>query len=576
MARPLVRGTLIACSLCAIAVGPAEAQRDTKLGTIDFPTSATSSEAQAHFIRGTAMLHNFEWEDAAEAFQEAQRIEPEFAMAYWGEALSHTTGHHFPSGQNLPAAREILSRLGPTREARAVKAPTAREKAYLAAIETLYGRGDAETRALGYADAMRQTYEDHPDDLEAAAFYSLSLMRTVRRGEDSIRQDMQAGAIAQAVLRKNVDHPGAAHYAIHAYDDPVHAPIGLHAALIYAAIAPAAVHALHMPSHIFVQQGMWDYLSRSNKASWDASVTRIDARGEPPTRYSFHALYWLQYAYLQQGLHDKARETLDIIRPIAAREDGQRARSVNAIMDARYTIATRQWRRTPGLNELVAKIVEDPSEVRSHEAGAVLLAAGIGAARLGNVADAEVAVRGLRELHDYLAGMGNDNRSVTQIAVTLNEVEGMAHLAKGDHDAALTSLARAASIEETMVPPSGPPGESPTDGPIKPSHELYGEVLLELGRPAEATASFAEALLRMPHRPLSLLGSARAAVASGDAKTARLRYAELEKIWAGSGGQEDGLDEARRYLHLEGSVSGRHSAGDGQNSRDKDEPAAND
>ena len=169
MARPLVRGTLIACSLCAIAVGPAEAQRDTKLGTIDFPTSATSSEAQAHFIRGTAMLHSFEWEDAAEAFQEAQRIEPEFAMAYWGEALSHTTGHHFPSGQNLPAAREILSRLGPTREARAVKAPTAREKAYLAAIETLYGRGDAETRALGYADAMRQTYEDHPDDLEAAA-----------------------------------------------------------------------------------------------------------------------------------------------------------------------------------------------------------------------------------------------------------------------------------------------------------------------------------------------------------------------------------------------------------------------
>ena len=120
----------------------------------------------------------------------------------------------------------------------------------------------------------------------------------------------------------------------------------------------------------------------------------------------------------------RARETLDIIRPIAAREDGRRARSVNAIMDARYTIATRQWRRTPGLNELVAKIVEDPSEVRSHEAGAVLLAAGIGAARLGNVADAEVAVRGLRELHDYLAGMGNDNRSVTQIAVTLNEVEG--------------------------------------------------------------------------------------------------------------------------------------------------------
>ena len=546
MSRFSLRGGLVVCVLCAVVAGRADAQ--PQLGSIEFPTSATSADAQEHFLRGTAMLHSFEWQDAAEAFQEAQRIEPEFAMAYWGEALSHTTGHHFPAGQNLGTAREILSRLGATPEARAAKAPTAREQAYLAAVETLYGRGDAQERALGYSEAMRRITEDHPDDLEAAAFYALSLMRTVRRGEDSVRQDMQAGAVAQGVLRRNVDHPGAAHYVIHAYDDPVHSPIGLHAALVYAEIAPAAVHALHMPSHIFVQQGMWDHLSRANKASWDASVTRIDARGEPPTRYSFHALYWLQYAYLQQGLYDKARETLDIARPIAARDDGRRARSTLAIMDARYTIATRQWRRTPGLDELVSKIVEDPSEVRSHEASAVLLAAGISAARLGDVAEADVAVRGLRELHEYLAGMGSENRSVRQVAVTLNEVEAMSHLVKGEHDAALESLAQAASIEETMVPPSGPPGESPTDGPIKPSHELYGEILLELDRPAEAAEQFAEALLRMPHRPLSLLGAARAATKAGDSGTARLRYEELEGIWANSGAQEDGLAEARRYL----------------------------
>ena len=182
----------------------------------------------------------------------------------------------------------MLSRLAETREERAAKAQTAREKDYLAAVEALYGPGDAQERALAYSEAMGQMHQDYPDDFEAATFYALSLMRSVRRGEGSIRQDMQAGAIAQTVLRQNENHPGAAHYTIHAYDDPIHAPIGLHAALTYASIAPAAVHALHMPSHIFVQQGMWDYLARSNKASWDASVARVDARGEPPTLSLIH------------------------------------------------------------------------------------------------------------------------------------------------------------------------------------------------------------------------------------------------------------------------------------------------
>ena len=165
------------------------------------------------------MLHSFEWEDAAEAFQEAQRIEPEFAMAYWGEALSHTTGHHFPSGQNLPAAREILSRLGPTPEARAVKAPTAREKAYLAAIEDTVR---ARRRRNARARVCRRDASDlrRPSGRSGSRGVLLVVADADRAPrEDSIRQDMQAGAIAQAVLRKNVDHPGAAHYAIHAYDE---------------------------------------------------------------------------------------------------------------------------------------------------------------------------------------------------------------------------------------------------------------------------------------------------------------------------------------------------------------------
>lgn len=548
MRRSAILATSTIALLLCVAVGFAEAQRELKVGTIEFPTSARTPEAQELFIGGTALMHSFMWEDAAEMFKEAQRLEPDFAMAYWGEALSHSTGHHFPAGQDLPAARQALGRLGSTRAERAAKAPTEREKAYLNAVEVLYGAGDAQERALAYSAAMGQIYRDYPDDLEAAAFYALSLMRTVTRGEDSIRQDMEAGSIAQAVFRENPDHPGAAHYVIHAFDDPVHAPVALYAALKYADIAPAAVHALHMPSHIFVQRGMWDHLAKSNEASWAASVDRAKALGLSPTAYSFHALYWLQYAYLEQGRYDKAEETLDKIRAVTALPDVPPATAARqAVMEARQTVHTRQWRVPPDLSQLVERIMDDPSEVRSHAAGAVLLAAGVSAARLDDVAAADLAVQGVRELHAYLDAMGGDASSVKQAAVTLKEVEAMAQLAKGQADAAVRLLEEATAIEETMVPPSGPPGEGTTDGPIKPSHELLGEVLLELDRPAEAAEQFAEALLRMPHRPQSLLGSARAAGKIGDAQTARAHYEELVQLWTGSD-ERTSVEEAQRFL----------------------------
>ena len=163
---------------------------------------------------------------------------------------------------------------------------------------------------------------------------------------------------------------------------PCTPPIGLYAALKYADIAPAAVHALHMPSHLFVQRGMWDHLAKSNEASWAASVDRAKRKGLSPTSHSFHALYWLQYAYLQQGRYDKAEECLDEIRAVTALPDVPPAIAARqAVMEARQTMHTRQWRIPPDLSQLVERIVDDPSEVRSHAAGAVLLAAGVSAAR---------------------------------------------------------------------------------------------------------------------------------------------------------------------------------------------------
>ena len=281
------------------------------------------------------------------------------------------------------------------------------------------------------------------------------------------------------------------------------------------------------------------------------SITR-NAKGCRPPDIRSTRLYWLHYAYLQQGLYDKAEECLDEIRAVTALPDVRAGiEATQAIMEARQTMATRQWRIPPDLSQLVELIMDDPSEVRSHAAGAVLLAAGVSAARLGDVGAADLAEQGAREIHAYLDAMGRENRSVTQAAVTLKEVEAMAQLAKGQSDAAVRLLEVATAIEETMVPPSGPPGESPTDGPIKPSYELLGEVLLELDRPADAAEQFAEALLRMPHRPLSLLGSARAADQSGDAHTARTRYEELVQLWSGSA-ERASVEEAQHYLQQTG------------------------
>ncbi len=538
---------LIVAALSLAVVAPASAQ-PASLGTIDFPTSTTSDEAQAHFIRGTMLLHSFEWEDAAEAYLEAQAVDPAFVMAYWGEALSHTGGHHFSSEQDVSAARSVLSKLGANRSERLSKAATERERGYLEAVELLYGAGDGRERAIAYAERMEQLAAQFPDDREAATLYALSLMRSVRRGPESVRQDMQAGAIAQRIFRENPDHPGAAHYVIHAYDDPIHAPIGLYAALKYAEIAPAAVHALHMPSHMFVQLGMWDRLAASNEASFQASVDRATRKGLPPTRYSYHALYWLHYAYLQQGRLDKAQWCIDQVAAVAARSDASRyIKGQHLTMKARQMIVTERWEATPGLEDLVAQTTRDPANVDTKGTAAVLLAAGLGAVATGDLATAEGIEEALQALLARAASP--DGRGgAKHLGIVHKEIAGLIRVAKNDHEAGLRLLEEAVEIADSMVAPSGPPGESLEDGPAKPAHELYGETLLRLDRPEAAAEAFEAGLLRMPRRPKLLLGAARAAAGSGEPKAARKYYQALIDT-PGHESDLPGVDEASAFLN---------------------------
>ena len=280
--------------------GPDEDTRSPRLGTLAFPNSGAKA-AQDDFIRGVLYLHSFEYDDAAKAFQQAQARDPGFVMAYWGEAMTHT--HPVWNEQDLSAARAALARLAPTREARAARATTARERDWLDAVEILYGEGGKERRDTLYAQAMERLVANHPDD-EARAFYSLALMG-LSQGIRNVPTYMRAGAIALDIFSRQPDHPGAAHYVIHAFDDPTHATLGLPAARAYSRIAPGAAHAQHMTTHIFLALGMWDDVVAQNIAASGADRTRWQAG---------HYTTWLHYGLLQAGKMDSAAALLDLLK----------------------------------------------------------------------------------------------------------------------------------------------------------------------------------------------------------------------------------------------------------------------
>ncbi|MFC1796103.1 hypothetical protein ACFL1V_03300, partial [Pseudomonadota bacterium] len=280
------------------------------LGVLDFPNSGTEA-AQDAFTRGVLLLHSFEFSDARAAFLEAQAIDPGFVMAIWGEAM--TLNHPLWAQQDREKALKVLAKLPPKAERKV----SPHEQVFLDAVEILYGYGEENpgvktARDVAYMQAMQRAHEAYPDDLEAASFYGLSILGSVY--ERDFRTYMRAAAVLEEVFAKQPRHPGAAHYLIHSYDDQVHAPLGLRAARTYATIAPAASHAQHMISHIYTSLGMWEEVVAANITAVRVSEEAMQRAGKPIANRSKHAMHWLQYAYLQQGLYGEARKTMEVMK----------------------------------------------------------------------------------------------------------------------------------------------------------------------------------------------------------------------------------------------------------------------
>lgn len=524
------RSLRVAATVAAVSLSVAPlAAAQSALGTVHFPNSG-SEEAQEAFQRGVAALHSFWYEEAAEAFRNAQEIDPDFALAYWGEAVSHN--HPLWSEQDISAAREVLGRFGASRAERRSKTPTERERMYMDTVEILYGPGDKYERDQLYHEALQRLAEAHPEDNEAQAFYALSYLGLVRRGEPGFHRQMKAGAIVSKLFQEEPNHPGAAHYVIHSFDDPEHAPLALEAANRYAEIAPEAHHAQHMPSHIFVQHGMWRRVSKSNRIAYDASAKWVERKNLSITKRDYHSLEWKAYADLQRGVWSASRDAIGVVEKAAEEVDDLRLRRIAASMTARHAIETGRF---DGI-ELPDEASVDTS--RYNSTANLLMAAGMKAAAASDPAGAKRAAELLGKLADARVEEGQQYQA-DSVRIMEHEVLALAAQADGDMDAAIEHAGMAAGIEETQDPPSGP------TYPMKPSHELYGEILLAAGKAEKARAQFEESLTRTPNRTASLLGLARAADALGDADAADRAYSTLATFLVEADKDVAFLDEVR-------------------------------
>jgi hypothetical protein len=519
-----MRSRLLGLVFAVAFVAPASAQL-ADVGMLSFPTSG-SPAAQQHFLRAVAILHSFGWKQAIAEFKLAQKAQPDFAMAYWGETLCYN--HPLNAEQDSKNPRAVLARLGPNTAARLAKAPTPREKGFLGAVEALWGEGEWRQRRVAYMNAMERLHEQFPNDDEVTTFYALALLSGGSALEDNtFRYAVKAGALALDVVKRNPKHPGATHYIIHAFDDPVHAPLALDAARVYASIVPAVSHAVHMPTHIFIQHGMWNEVANQNVRAFQIAKDLWEP-GDVPGDMA-HSGDWGQYGFLQLGDYAGARTRMDMFEQMAQTTKHPRAVSALALQKARYIVETEEWK------------VQPVAENASNE---TLLANGISAIKTGDLATAEkmealLASKAGAAPGESAGGVHADHGPAPAMApaggpdagksvrIMHRELKALIALGRDQKDASLALLKEAVAIEESMRPPNG------AADPVKPAHELLGEVLLQVGNPAEAALAFDASLLRMPNRARSLIGSARAHAGAGHREIARERYALLNSFWKG-------------------------------------------
>lgn len=452
-------------------------------------------EAQQAFLHGLAQLHNFEYGFAAEDFREAQSIDPDFALAYWGEAMTYN--HPIWMQQDRDAALAALNKYAPTPAARQARAPTELARDLFAAVDVLYGAGEKQDRDDRYMAFMAELHKKYPENVEIAASYALSMMGTAHEGREFGRY-MQAAALMQQFIVDYPNHPGVAHYLIHATDDPIHAPLGLQAAKTYADIAPNAGHAQHMTTHIFLALGDWDGVIKANIRASEILNSQRDKEGKGPVGCG-HYTSWLMYGYLQQNNRDAAHDIMALCtKNIQEGElDTFSGQSYYAWQRALYLFDTKEWE-----GDIAQTRANLGDNARSNfqldiTDGFIALANNDVAAANKALASAK---SNLKSMHAYWdeQGIPKDANDRGIAAVQLMQLEAQFKMAAGDKEGAIGLMRDAVAREMELSFGFGPPD------PPKPSLEMLGELLLADGEYEEARAILKQSLSRTPNKLLSL------------------------------------------------------------------------
>ena len=494
-----------------------------QLGKVNFPTTC-SSDVQPVLEKGLALLHSFQYKESEQTFTEAATRAPKCAMTHWGKAMAlYHQLWDFPQENTLKEGHKYIE------QARKARSGDPRDQGFIATAAAFFQKSKMShvDRVKAYSSALGRFYMENQGDSEIGSFYALSLISLAEEDVDSIGNRERAIAILKPLLEQYPDHPGIAHYLIHAADRPELAAQGLEAARRYAAIAPDSSHALHMPSHIFVRLGLWQDSIKSNIAA-NASGAHAAEMNMAESHYQTHAMDFLSYAYLQSGQEAKAREVIEHTDHIVGATGGSKARDRD-YLSARTALELHRWKEAAELPL--------PADRKDWD-DTTVWARAIGAARSGDVTAAESAVKDLtamvddREKRARKEGYSTSAEKPSDLA----EAEAWLTFAKGKSDGALAELRAAADHQDKNG------GESVGI----PAREMLADMLLEVKRPVDALTEYKASLKLSPNRFDGLLGAARAAQASGDGAAAQTFYAQLTSVCAPAADRPE-LAEAKTY-----------------------------
>jgi hypothetical protein len=468
-----------------------------------------------------ALLHSFEFGPAMDAFKIAADGDPSCGIALWGTALSQWGN---PFGASIRPPRQLESARSTLARATAAGAKTPRERDFIAAAAALYDKFetvDQGARQRAYRDAMARLAAKYSDDPEASAFYALALAAAADPADKSYVDQLKAGAMLEKLWAAQPEHPGLAHYIIHAYDVPALAPRAVAAARRYAAIAPDAPHALHMPSHTFTRLGYWQDSIETNILSADAA-RKVNAIGE-----ELHARDYQTYAYLQSGQDAAARRILESLPEILSRRVEVSASAApppagpfaTAAIAARYALERGAWADAARL--------EPRSTPFAYADAMTWFARALGAARTGDIPAVKTAVGELQKCIDRTTE-AKETYWIEQITIQKLGATAWLALAEGRSADARAAMREAADREDRTEKSAISPG------PLAPARELLGEMLLELKQPKDALAAFQKTMAKEPNRFRALAGAARAASEAGDRAAARKYALELRAICKGA------------------------------------------